>query len=336
MKYTSIPWDIIIAKLQNRETDIERNLLEEWLLDERNLKLYQQLYELYYNIQQQAIEYNPDIEYYWKEMQNRMQLSSSVITTKPNDKTKHLWNMKYVAVAAILIGFISILSTYFITRSAIENSSSIVQTYESLSGKSKVILPDGSIVWLNSKSILHYESKFNDTQRRVSLKGEALFDVIKDSNREFIVDIGSVSVHVHGTQFNVEARKGSDEVSVALIRGSVSLETAQSKTYIIPGQKAYYSRKKREIHLEKADTEVETLWASSQIRLENKSLSELRRYFKKWYGVQMVISPEISHDQAYSFTIVNESLEEVLRLMARIHPISFYFGEDDTLFINPL
>lgn len=330
MKHT-IPWEAIIAKIQNKESEAEKKLMEEWLTDEKNSDLYQNLSDLYFNIQQQATEYNPDVEYYWKEMQTRMHTH-----TKTVKKTKQLWNMRQAAAIAILIVGISIITTYFITRNVAKSSSTIAQSYESLSGKSKIILPDGSVVWLNSKSILCYESKLGDKERRVSLQGEALFDVVKDAKRQFIVDAGGLSVHVHGTQFSVEARKGSDDVSVALIRGSVSLEAGQTQMYIVPGEKAFYSRSKGKIQLKKVDTELETLWAASRIRLENKSLPELSQYFEKWYGVRMVISPQISSEQAYSFTIANESLEEILRLMARIHPISYYFGEDDTLFINPL
>lgn len=328
MKHT-IPWDAIIARIQNRETKSEKKLLEEWLADEENSDLYQHLSGLYFNIQQQSVEYDPDVEYYWKEMQARMHL-------KPAIKNTRTWNIKYAAVAAILVGVISVFSTYFITHYQVDSLPAISQSYESLNGKSKIVLPDSSVVWLNSKSVLCYESNLGNKERRVSLKGEALFDVVKDVDREFVVDAGGISVHVHGTQFSVEARNGSDEVSVALIHGSVSLETAQTHMYIVPGEKAFYSRSKGRIQLSKVDTDIETLWAASQIRLENKSLTELSRYFEKWYGVRMVISPEISQKQAYSFTITNESLEEILRLMMRIHPISYHFGEDDTLFINPL
>lgn len=330
MKHT-IPWEPIIARIQNRETEAERKLLEEWLADEKNTELYQNLSDLYFNIQLQAGGYNPDVEYYWKEMQNRMHTRTGTVK-----KAKQLWNVRHVAAVAILVVGMSIFTTYFITRNVAESSSVIAQSYESLNGKSKVILPDGSVVWLNSKSVLCYDSKLGDQERRVTLQGEALFDVVKDTKRQFIVDAGGLSVHVHGTQFSVEARKGSDDVSVALIRGSVSLETAQNQMYIVPGEKAFYSRSKGNIQLKKVDTELETLWAASRIRLENKSLPELSQYFEKWYGVRMVISPKISNEQTYSFTIANESLEEILRLMVRIHPISYYFGEDDTLFINPL
>lgn len=328
MKHT-IPWNAIIARIQNRETKVEERQLKEWLTNEENVYFFQHLNDLHFNIQQQADEYDPDVEYYWKEMQARM-------CAKPVAKRVHAWNIKYVAAAAILVGVISVFSTYFITRYPTDLSPVLFQSYESLNGKSKIILPDSSVVWLNSKSVLCYESKLGNKERRVSLKGEAFFNVMKDADREFIVDAGGISVHVHGTQFNVEAKQGNDEVTVALISGSVSLETAQTHLHIVPGEKAFYSRSKGNIQLGKVDTDTETLWAASQIYLENKSLSELRRYFEKWYGVRVVISPEISQKQSYSFTITNESLEEILQLMMRIHPISYYFGENNTLFINPL
>lgn len=324
-----IPWDTIIAHLEQRANDCEREELDAWLKSEVNEKLYRHLSDLYLDVQLQEKPYDPEIELYWTEMQKRMRKKN-----EPIRKSYYLRSVKYAAVLLAIIA--STYMTYYMTRHAVMQSEFVSQSYESLNGKSKIVLPDGTIVWLNSKSTLSYNYKAEACERRVSLKGEALFDVKKDLQREFVVDVNGASIHVHGTQFNVNSPKNSDELSVALIRGSVSLEANGERTKITPGEKVFYSRSNKSIIVEKADTEIETLWAASRICLKDKTLTEICRYFEKWYGVQIELSPKITNKQSYSFTITDESLEEILRLMARIHPMSFYFGENNTLFINYL
>ena len=327
----NIPWNAIIARIQERETEQDAQRLKEWLADKENVELYQHLKNLYFNIQRQASEYNPDTEYYWKEMQTRMHKQTRAVF-----HNIHVWKLKYIA-AAVVVGIISVVSTYLLTQHSTASYTVVQQSYESFNGKSKIILPDSSVVWLNHQSSLCYESKPNDTERRVSLNGEAFFNVTKNLQKEFIVDVKDVSIHVHGTLFCVKFPKEDDKVTVTLIEGSISLETPRTCMYMVPGEKAYYSTSNGNIQLKRADTELETSWASPQIRIENKSLIELSKYFEKWYGTHMIISPELSARPInYSFTITDESLEEILILMMRIHPISYQFGEKDTLFINPL
>ena len=80
------------------------------------------------------------------------------------------------------------------------------------------------------------------------------------------------------------------------------------------------------------------MWTQESVRFEQKTLKELARYLTRWYGVKVIVDSSITDDQAYTFTIKNEPLEEILRLMARIHPITYSFDENDkvTIRLNPL
>lgn len=73
----------------------------------------------------------------------------------------------------------------------------------------------------------------------------------------------------------------------------------------------------------------ESFWASESVQFEAKSLRYITRYLEKWYNVKIEVDPTIPDSQAYTFTIKDESLEVILRIMSRINPIAYTFDEDD-------
>lgn len=95
--------------------------------------------------------------------------------------------------------------------------------------KTQLVLPDGTLVWLNSGSRLSYNYQYSTYDRVVNLEGEAFFDVKKDTQYPFIVKAGEVDVKVHGTAFNVSTYADEENIMVALLRGKVSLLSATGR-----------------------------------------------------------------------------------------------------------
>ena len=93
------------------------------------------------------------------------------------------------------------------------------QLYSNLSGKSKVLLPDGSEVWMHTETSLQYGSQMNKDERIVNVTGEAYFDVAHDADKPFIVQTEGMRIVVHGTKFNVDAFPGSENTLVSLVEG---------------------------------------------------------------------------------------------------------------------
>lgn len=201
-------------------------------------------------------------------------------------------------------------------------------SYSALSGKSRIVLPDSSVVWLNSGSTLEYAADFMEN-REVALNGEALFDVTKDNRHPFVVLASEVKVKVHGTCFNVNSYPKEENIRVTLFRGSVSLEAGGKEAYLYPGEIAALNKRDKTLNITSADMFYESFWASESVRFEAKSLRYITRYLEKWYNVKIEVDPTIPDSQAYTFTIKDESLEVILRIMSRINPIAYTFDEDD-------
>ena len=127
----------------------------------------------------------------------------------------------------------------------------------------KVVLMDGSIVWLKERSTLTYPETFGENKRMVTLEGEALFEVAKDSLSPFIIQCGELFTTVIGTSFNIKLTE--ENIEVVVLTGKVSLTSKNDKkgVIVLPNEKAMYSVGSRQIA--KAEKEVEKEEATAAI-----------------------------------------------------------------------
>ena len=198
----------------------------------------------------------------------------------------------------------------------------------------QLALSDGSKVWLNSMTELRFPVAFTGEERKVYLTGEAYFEVAADPDRLFVVEGGGVVVKVHGTVFNMKAREKQDHVDVSLLSGLVVVENHGVSRSLNPGETAVCKKSVPSIEKKTTDVSISCLWAKESLRFEKKTIYELAGYLSEWYGMDIRLDPSLPTDQAYTFTITHESLEEVLCLIAKITPIEYVFDEDNTVRIT--
>ena len=171
-------------------------------------------------------DYTPDTDYYWRQMESRM------LRKDEKPKSVPLWKFWMAVSVATVLLVLSLTFSFLYNKTEYWTDSSCKLSYSSLSGKSKIILPDSSVVWLNSGSSLRYAVNFFEN-REVDLSGEALFDVTKDSRHPFVVSTSGVKVRVHGTRFNVNSYSKEENILVTLFQGSVSLEAGGKRLICI-------------------------------------------------------------------------------------------------------
>ena len=208
------------------------------------------------------------------------------------------------------------------------------QVYTSMDGKSKIFLPDGTGVWLQANTTLAYGNDFRDRDRSVRLSGEAYFEVAKDKRKPFIVHTEGMQVRVHGTKFNVASPDGAAESRVSLMEGSVSLETRAGLVFLKPGEIAVYDKKNNRLAIDAGDVALEKMWIQDEFFVSNKTLGEVCRILSKRYDVEIKVDDELEDKYRYTFTLRNETLEEIVRIMARINPIAYHFDDNNVLVIN--
>lgn len=329
---TKIPWNLIVSKLRQDITPENDNHLNEWLTVDKNREIFEELQLLWLKVQNHTANYTPDINHYWNELSKRMDIAETSQDIKSPQK-RLLPFRRYAAVASLLLLITLSLTLYMGIKIGQPKSNSQVCT--NLSGKSKVCLPDRTEVWLHTNTSLTYNTDYEQEKRLVHVTGEAYFDVTHNIDKPFIVQTEGMKVIVHGTKFNVEAFPNSNNTFVSLVEGSVELKTDKEQRFLIPGETATFDRQKQQLKIEKSDVNFLSSWAKDRLIFTEKSLGYVCRSLSRWYHVDIDVAPELSDQFLYTFTLYNEPLEEILRLMARVNPISYSFNSDNKVTIYP-
>lgn len=318
-----IPWGLLIAQLKHQSTPEQDILFEQWKKEADNKELYADITLLWEKIQEEVSLTTPDLPSSWEKMQARM--------GSKRRKTITVRRIR-LAVASIAAAILLCVGMGYGIRLMQENNT--YQYYSALNGKSRIILPDSSVVWLNTGSTLRYASSFVHN-RRLMLEGEASFEVTKDKRHPFIVSTGTMSVKVYGTVFNVYSYPEQNEAKVALRSGSVSITLDNGEeSFLKPGEIAQVNKKEQTLTIGPSDVELETFWAKESVFFKSKSLGYICKYLERWYNVTITVDPAIADSQYYTFTIKDDSLETILRTMSKINPIKYTFDDTDRVTIT--
>lgn len=331
MTNRNIPWDLIVAKLKNTISEEQEQQLAQWLDEEHNMEVYSELSKLWQTLHSEYSSYTPDLEANWQKLSQR-------ITSGQEEDYNTLPKRRFTLSTKILLSIASLIAIMLLSIPVMryisgQQSDSFTHTYSSLQGKSRILLPDNTDIWMHNNSSITYDSSFGKKDRTVKLQGEAYFSVAHDNKVPFIVDIDGMYITVHGTQFNVRAADSSD-VYISLFEGSISLKVADNNYYILPGQIAKYNKVNNRLTINEGNVELEKCWTQDEIVFRDKDLAHICQFLSRWYGIEIGVDPAIAHEYMYTFTLRNESLEEIMRIMQRINSIDYKFSEDNVLTIK--
>lgn len=333
MKPDKQTWDLLIGALKGSLGAAEKLRFETWIAETGNRRFYDELTRVWREIQQRAADYEPDRDKLWQQLRQRIDAPENPRST-PWGYRRGTSLLRMAAAAAATVVVTLLVARPDLFRSAAAPAEQQLCAFE---GKSHARLADGSTVWLHSGSTLTYDTRFNDKDRNVKLCGEGFFDIAKDPERPFTVEVEGLKVRVYGTKFNVRTSAADNTVSVSLIEGSVSLDDGNgSHRRLHPGEIARYDTATRRIDIGNGNVAMESCWAAGKLTFEKQSLGEICRYMARWYGTEIHIDRAIAHDYAYTFTITDEPLEEILRIMSRINPIVYTFSKDNSVSISEL
>ncbi len=216
------------------------------------------------------------------------------------------------------------------------------QQLSAAAGKSRVRLPDGSMVWLNSNTQLHYdENSFGKKYREITLTGEAFFDIAKSEGAPFIIHAGKIKIHVLGTAFNVKAYTYDSAVYTTLVRGKIAV-SFQGKTIVLrPEEKltvpvTQLSSVIQPSHLNKDSSGQlpEISWLNNKLIFDNDSFGILANKMSKWYGVSFHFESPSLQQLRFSGIIDTESIDEALKMLQLSKPFHFLINGNDVYIQN--
>lgn len=325
-------WDLCIDALKGSLDDARRREFEAWIAHEENRRLYEKLQKLWFDIRHYASDYEPDADALWRQLQHRIENPATAIEAPRPRRFAPL--LRRAAIIAAAVG-----ATWFLARTVpqYDAASASEQHFQAFEGKSQLHLTDGSTVWLHGGATLSYDTRFGRKTRNVKLSGEGFFDVAKDAERPFTVEVAGLKVCVHGTRFNIRTLPASGEILVSLIEGSVALDTGEgSQRLLRPGEIARFDPASHDLCIQRGNVAMESCWAGGKLAFEQRTLGDICRYMARWYDVEIDVAPSLARNYAYTFTITDEPLEEILRIMSRINPIVYTFSENRSVSISEI
>jgi transmembrane sensor len=159
-------------------------------------------------------------------------------------------------------------------------------------GQFKVLLPDGSKVWLNASSSIRFPSVFSSASRTVDITGEAYFEVVKDKSRPFTVRFDGSAVQVLGTSFNIMAYPEEGASRTTLVEGAVSIRNERQQARLIPGQQAAVLPG-GSIRTTFKPVEEAVAWKEGMFFFKKAGVQEVMRQLSRWYDVKITYRGEV-------------------------------------------
>lgn len=154
--------------------------------------------------------------------------------------------------------------------------------------KFRVVLPDGSVVWLNAMSKLDFPTAFTGDSRKVTLSGEGYFEVAKDKSRPFHVNVDGMDVEVTGTQFNINAYKNETVVRSTLFEGGIKVTKGEISFKLKPGQQLRVDPRTKQMKVvSDLDLEAVSAWKNGVFYLNNIDVASLMRQAERWYDIKV-------------------------------------------------
>lgn len=200
-------------------------------------------------------------------------------------------------------------------------------------GEYKITLSDGTAVWLNAGSELSYPTSFSDAERRVTLKGEAYFDVTRDEARPFVVGMASADIRVLGTEFNVSDYYDDDEVRTTLVSGKVEFVSGGNVHTMSPGQQCVYDKESGEVEMLDVDPTMYSSWKDGTMIFVDMQISQLAKQISRWYDINVVLEdPELNRICFTGAMERNKPVSHIVRLLNETNTVKCRLEKDKLIF----
>lgn len=257
---------------------------------------------------------------------------------------KRKFSILKLSVAATLLVLLTVSYFFrsylgqFIDSPAIDDNKYIERLTDS-GEKINIKLPDGSLVKLNSNGKLIFPERFSDEERKITLVGEAFFEVAKDSLRPFSVISGGISTRVFGTSFNIRAFPEENSIAVAVVSGKVAVRSLDSKDPLVQPvllgaeEMAVYSKENKQTTLGTFDYMEVVAWKDGIIYFRDATIDEIFDRLEQWYGVTFIINRELNRKRGFTVSYQNKSLEAVLEGLGFSYGFQFEI-DNKNVYIN--
>lgn len=318
--------ELLLKYIRGNASVEEVALVEEWMeASEENRKLARQVQLLDWAVDIARISTKVNVESSLADIHNR------IGQWKKENRYEAIFRRMQRAAAILFIPLVVSWCILYFGSDSQRTEMLEIKTNPGMT--TSVELPDGTVVVLNSSSLLQYPSRFSGKERKVKLIGEAFFSVTKDSEKPFVVDaLNNSKIKVYGTEFNIEAYEESKTVQTTLVSGKVSfdyLEGGKRKNLMMrPGQKVIYNIAQNKVIVKKANVDVETCWKDGRLIFKDTPFEDVLKSLSKRYNVTFVLKNTALKRNSFTATFTKQRLERILEIFRISSNIQFKFVDD--------
>jgi transmembrane sensor len=201
-------------------------------------------------------------------------------------------------------------------------------------GQYQLLLSDGTKVWLNAASSITYPTAFTEKERKVSVTGEAYFEVAQNIHQPFKVEVADAVIEVLGTSFNINAYPDETTINTTLLTGKVLVHTQEKPAILSPGQQAQVERAGGKIKVSNGDAEQAIAWKNGLFSFKDADIYAVMRQISRWYNVEIIYNEKVQ-PVLFSGDIGRDlTLSNVLSGLERVN-IHFKIEENKRILILP-
>jgi transmembrane sensor len=266
------------------------------------------------------------------------------VTNQPAPKTavhKKLTPLPYwLKIAAILLLVVGLsYFSYEYLSNLTEGNSAWIEKRNGEGTQSKITLPDGSIVWLNADSRILYARNFTEN-RNVQLSGEAFFEVTRNPDKPFTIQLNASAIRVLGTSFNVKAYDNEETIETSVVSGTVAFIPEAKVTanateidglLLTPNVKAVYSRKTGKVVKEDTNSALDKAWLEGKLIFKAMRLEEIGKVLTRIYGKPVHFANDSLKHCRLTATFQNDSLEEILFFLSKTKDFQYKIDAERVL-----
>ena len=249
----------------------------------------------------------------WNKLKNKIGTKTSSHRIEINSEKNQKGMFAFVKIAAAIV-LLAVLSYIIYTKTQTPDTRKLIAQTQNTETK----LPDGSVVSMNTNTLIEFPENFDAEKRMIKLEGEAFFNVKPDKKKPFIIDAGPVYAEVLGTTFYVNTKGKDGNVEVIVKTGKVAVynkNTPDQKIIVEPGEQAVFSPVLNKISESISVNENSIAWKTRKLVFTDQKLNDIVSELNKTYNTNIrILNPQIAGCKLTA-TFEDQELGAVLNIL---------------------
>lgn len=318
-------------ELSNREL----SALRHWLsVSDENMAYFRQLQEVWFSAIGADDNSRFDKEQAFRRFLARKALASEGVE---NRRSRFRFSFPRIAAAVALLVLFCSIGYWQGTHRQVEYLSAEMTVEAPLGSRTKLHLPDGTLIWLNAGSSASYAQNFGEADRSISIEGEAYFEVVKDEKKPFYVKTKELSVQVLGTKFNFRNYADEEEARVTLLEGKVNVVSglSEKKEFLLtPDQQVIFDKRSNQTMVASVKSQRASAWTDGVIFFDEERLPDIARELERLYNVKISLADKSLENIRFygSFIRTEQPIQEVLEILGSTNRVDYKINEREIIF----